>query len=64
MIELYQFPRAFGLPNPIPFCMKVETYLKLTGLPYEVKDTDPRKAPLGKLPRRYLTLMIDGLRPV
>jgi glutathione S-transferase len=50
VIELYQFPRAFGLPNPSPFCMKVETWLRLAGLPYEVKDADPRKAPLGKLP--------------
>lgn len=35
MIKLYQFSPAWGLPNPSPFCMKVETYLRMTGLPYE-----------------------------
>ncbi len=51
MIRLYQFPPGFELPNASPFCMKVETWLRLTGLPYE---TDNRgllmKAPKGKLP--------------
>ena len=36
MIKLYQFNPAWGLPNPSPFCMKVETYLRMVGLPYEV----------------------------
>ncbi|MFO0590850.1 MAG: glutathione S-transferase family protein [Polyangiaceae bacterium] len=50
MITLYQFPAAFGLPNPSPFCFKVETYLRMTGEPYEVKRGNPQKAPKGKLP--------------
>ncbi len=52
MIRLYQFNRAFGLPNPGPFCMKVEAYLRMAKLPYEaVCDTgNLRKAPKGKLP--------------
>jgi len=51
MIKLYQFRRAFGLPNPSPFCMKVETYLRMTGLPFEaVNGVNPRKAPKGKAP--------------
>lgn len=50
MIVLRQFPPAFGLPNSSPFCFKVETYLRMAGLPYEVKVGDPRKAPKGKLP--------------
>jgi glutathione S-transferase len=50
MITLYQFPAAFGLPNPSPFCMKVETYLRMIGEPYEVKSANPQKAPKGKLP--------------
>jgi len=57
MIELHQFPPAFGLPNPSPFCMKVEGLLRLAGLPYvTVVEDDPRRAPLGKLP--WLT--VDG----
>lgn len=51
MIRLYQFPPAFGLPNASPFCMKVETYLRMAGLAYEcVNDANHMKAPKGKLP--------------
>lgn len=51
MIYLYQFPAIWGLPNASPFCMKVETYLRLTHLPYEIKTViNPRKSPKGKLP--------------
>lgn len=54
MITLYQFKPTFNLPNASPFCMKVETFLKLAGLPYTVEILhDPRKAPKGKLP--YIT---------
>lgn len=50
-IRLHQFPPAFGLPNASPFCMKVETYLRLAGLPYEaVNDGNVMKAPKKKLP--------------
>ena len=51
MLELLQFPRAFGLMNGSPFCMKVEVFLKLAGLPYEVNDRQPpMRLPKGKLP--------------
>ena len=51
MITLYQFPSYFGLPNISPFCMKVETYLRLAKLQYEVKSVmNPAKSPKGKLP--------------
>lgn len=51
MIKLFQFSPAFGLPNASPFCMKVETYLRMAGLPYECpRGADFRKAPKGKLP--------------
>lgn len=59
MIELHQFAPAFGLPNPSPFCMKVEGLLRLAGLPYStVSEDDPRKAPRGKLPY----IVVDGRR--
>ena len=46
MIELYQFAPAWGLPNPSPFCIKLELYLKMTGLPFEViTENDTRKGP-------------------
>ena len=51
MITLYQFSPVWGLPNTSPFCLKVETYLRMTEVPYEIKFVmDPRKSPKGKLP--------------
>lgn len=50
MIRLHQFSPAWGLPSPSAFCMKVETYLRMTALPYETVAGDLRKAPKGKLP--------------
>ncbi len=51
MIRLHQFAPAFGLPNASPFCMKLETYLRMAGLPYElVNSGDVLRAPKGKLP--------------
>ena len=50
-IKLFQFPRMFGIPNVSPFCCKLETWLRIARVPYEVVDTpDPRKGPKGKLP--------------
>jgi glutathione S-transferase len=50
-IKLFQFPRMFEIPNLSPFCCKLETWLRIAGIPYEVVDTpDPRKGPKGKLP--------------
>lgn len=51
MITLYQFPPAFGLPNASPFCMKLELYLRMAGLPYRNCYTLAlHRAPKGKLP--------------
>ncbi len=53
MIKLYQFDPAFGLPNASPFCMKLETYLRMAALPFESPVATLRdfgRAPNGKLP--------------
>jgi len=51
MLTLIQFPRALGVMNASPFCMKVEVFLKLAGLPYKVDDRQlPMRLPKGKLP--------------
>jgi glutathione S-transferase len=53
MIQLFQFESAFGLPNASPFCMKLETYLRMTALPFEIPRASLshlQKAPKGKMP--------------
>ena len=57
MITLCQFHRIWGLPNASPFCMKVETYLRMIKLPYDVRFiSNPQQASKGKLPY----IQIDG----
>jgi glutathione S-transferase len=39
MITLIQFPGAHNRPSYSPFCLKLETYLKIAKIPYENKLT-------------------------
>jgi glutathione S-transferase len=51
VIKLFVYPRLFAIPNLSPFCCKLETWLRITGVPYELVPTsDPRVGPRGKLP--------------
>lgn len=36
IVYLYQFPRAPTLPSVSAYCLKVENYLRMTGIKYEV----------------------------
>jgi glutathione S-transferase len=50
MINLYQFSPHWGF-NSSPFCLKLETYLRMAELPYTVVAEDMLdKAPKGKMP--------------
>jgi glutathione S-transferase len=50
VIKLHQFPQVWGR-NISPFTLKLETWLILAGVPYEVVEvTNPWRAPKGKLP--------------
>jgi glutathione S-transferase len=50
VIKLYQFPPIFGR-NISPFALKLEAWLKLAGLPYQVVAIrNPGQGPKGKLP--------------
>lgn len=58
MLKMVTFAPAFGVPTPTPFGLKLETYLRMAEIPFEVAhDSDPRKAPKGKIP-----FIIDGDR--
>lgn len=52
MIELYKFGAQDTLPDPSPFCVKVETYLRMTKTPYESHSGMAylKKSPKNKLP--------------
>lgn len=52
MITLYGFGPGFGQPDLSPFVMKAMIFLKMAGVPFEVKTGmgGIRNAPRGKLP--------------
>lgn len=53
-VILHQPPGRWGEPSMSPFCMKLECWLRLSGIPFEIRPIDMRKAPKGKMP--YVTL--------
>ncbi|PPC90153.1 MAG: glutathione S-transferase [Methylobacter sp.] len=52
MITLYKFGPLEQVCDASPFCVKVEAYMRMAGLPYEVKTGTKhlKTAPKGKLP--------------
>ena len=49
-VTLYKFGPIMGLPDPSPFCFKLETYLRMAGVEYTVAADKHKKAPTGKRP--------------
>lgn len=49
-LVLHSFGPAFGAPDSSPFCIKLETFLKLAGIAYERASCDLAEAPKGKGP--------------
>ena len=60
MITLYQFAPALGLPNASPFCMKLETYLRMAQLPFDIPR--PTLAHMQAAPKGKLPYIVDGGR--
>lgn len=58
-VVLEKYLPVWGLPDLSPFCVKVETYLRMAKIPFTTKVGDPRKAPKGKLP-----VLTDGARTI
>ena len=50
MLTLHKGPAAFGVNDISPFCLKLETYLRMAGIPYTARAADFGKAPKGKIP--------------
>lgn len=49
-VTLYKFGPVMGLPDPSPFCFKLETYLRMAKIEYSVASDKRKKAPTGKRP--------------
>lgn len=53
-IKLHKFGEAWGLADPSPFCLKLESFLREAKIDYQVAPFDPRqsfrRAPKGKMP--------------
>jgi glutathione S-transferase len=50
MITLHKGPAAFGVSDISPFCLKLESYLRMAGISYTARMADFGKAPKGKIP--------------
>jgi glutathione S-transferase len=50
-LVVHQLPGAWGLPSISPFCLKLDLYLRIVGIPFRaVVDATPFRGPKGKLP--------------
>ncbi len=50
-IRVFALPPIWGAPNPSPFVIKLLTFLRMAGLPYEMPGlTGPPRSPTGKIP--------------
>ena len=52
MLKVYTFGKAWGMPDPSPFVLKLLVFLELADIPYETRAGlgYVRRAPKGKLP--------------
>lgn len=63
MIKLYQLTGYWNIPSPSPFCMKLETYLRMAKIPFKSMNVlDPLSAPQNRMaPKKKIPFAeIDG----
>jgi glutathione S-transferase len=56
IVYKYGYPEGTDTPDISPFVVKLETWLRMSGMPYETRTGGPRNMPKAKLP----TAMVDG----
>ena len=61
MITLHHFQPYHGLPDPSPFCLKVDLYLRAAGLEYR---REPGLHNMRRAPKHKLPFITDGTRAV
>lgn len=50
-LRVFQYPPTHGVPNLSPFCCKLTTWLRMTGIEHEVVHvTDARRSPTKTIP--------------
>jgi glutathione S-transferase len=57
---VYKYGQAWGCADLSPFCVKLETWLRMAGLPYETRIADVRQMPKRKLPAAELDGQLVG----
>lgn len=55
MLKLLTLPAAFGVRSASPFALKAEMLLAVSGLPFDIEPSVPRRGPRGKMP-----VLVDG----
>ncbi|MGH1455775.1 MAG: glutathione S-transferase C-terminal domain-containing protein [Alphaproteobacteria bacterium] len=56
-ITFYKFGEAFGLPDPSPFCLKLESFMRINDIAFELGEFDA-KSTLGKAPKKKIPFVV------
>jgi glutathione S-transferase len=63
MIKLYQLMGYWSIPSPSPFCMKLETYMRMANIPFQaINILQPLVAPANRMaPKKKIPFIdLDG----
>ncbi len=57
-ITLYKFGKQWGIADASPFCVKLESFLKINNIAYTLGDFDMRST-IGKAPKKKIPFIVD-----